>query len=72
MKQNSFGSRNKPEKLETASQQIHRERMERLVKRNERAAKKIIRDALARRALGQPLKKSLWTRIRQWWVRVWQ
>lgn len=74
-KQNDFASRNKPANLETASQQVHRERMERLVKRQERAAKKLSRFSVgARQALNRnrPVRKSLWTRIRQWWVRFWQ
>lgn len=75
MKQNDFASRNKPENLETASQQIHRERMERLVKRNERAAKKVSRFRVAsRQALNRtaPVRKSWWTRFRQGWIRLWQ
>jgi hypothetical protein len=70
MKQNDFGSRNRPETLETASQQVHRERMERLVKRMERSNKKRskkfqvgLRQALNRNPAPKP--KSILARVKQ-------
>jgi len=70
MKQEPFGSRNRPENLETASQQVHRERMERLAKRIERSNKKRskkfevgLRQALNRNPV--PRKKGWLTRVKQ-------
>lgn len=74
-KESVFGSRNRPDELETASAQIHRERRERRLKRAVRRRKRL--ELLARRH-GVDLNKirkpkvSLLKRIRWSLIKFWR
>lgn len=67
MKQNAFGSRNRPDNLETASQFILRRQLRLARKRHTRAMK---RATLVRAAVPEPFhiekKKTTWQRLVAW------